>query len=67
MVWVGYVLLSISAEGYLQASGAALMIVLIIKVSGVALLDKSLKKRKPGYDDYMRRTSGFFPWTPKKY
>jgi steroid 5-alpha reductase family enzyme len=38
---------------------------LIIKVSGVALLEKSLKEQKPQYKDYIDRTSAFFPWFPK--
>jgi steroid 5-alpha reductase family enzyme len=39
---------------------------LIIKVSGVALLEKTLKSSRPGYADYVRRTSAFIPWFPKK-
>jgi steroid 5-alpha reductase family enzyme len=30
------------------------------------MLERSLAKRKPGYADYMARTSGFFPRPPKK-
>jgi len=41
-----------------------LMSLLIIKVSGVALLEKGLGSTKPGYRDYVRRTSAFFPWPP---
>jgi steroid 5-alpha reductase family enzyme len=42
------------------------MTLLIIKVSGVALLEKSLKEQKPQYRDYIQKTSSFFPWIPKK-
>jgi steroid 5-alpha reductase family enzyme len=35
---------------------------LLMKVSGVALLEKTLIKTKPEYHDYVRRTSAFFPW-----
>lgn len=34
--------------------------------SGAPLLEHGLKKRRPGYDDYIRRTSGFFPLPPKR-
>jgi steroid 5-alpha reductase family enzyme len=34
--------------------------------SGAPLLERSLKKHRPGYEDYIRRTSGFFPLPPKK-
>jgi steroid 5-alpha reductase family enzyme len=37
---------------------------LLVKVSGVPLLEESMKK-KPGYLDYARRTSVFVPWFPK--
>jgi steroid 5-alpha reductase family enzyme len=34
-------------------------------VSGVALLEKTLKDTKPGYKEYMETTSAFIPWFPK--
>jgi len=42
------------------------MTLLIIKVSGVALLEKTLSESKPQYREYIQRTSSFFPWFPKK-
>ena len=46
--------------------GSLLMTALIIKVSGVALLEKTLKEAKPQYREYIEKTSSFFPWFPKK-
>lgn len=34
--------------------------------AGKPLLEKQMAATKPGYADYMRRTSGFFPLSPKK-
>jgi steroid 5-alpha reductase family enzyme len=65
-VWWGFALFSISSGSYVPALGSLLMTALIIKVSGVALLEKSLKSDKPEYADYIRRTSSFLPWFPKK-
>lgn len=65
-VWWGYGLLCLSAGSYLPVIGSLLMTLLIIKVSGVALLEKTLKNRKPEYDEYIRKTSPFIPWFPKK-
>jgi len=65
-VWWGFGIISISAGGYLPALGSLLMTALIIKVSGVALLEKSLSSGKPGYKEYVERTSAFLPWFPKK-
>ena len=42
-----------------------LMTFLLLKVSGVALLEKGLGSTKPGYEEYVRRTSAFLPWPPK--
>ena len=33
---------------------------LIVKVSGVAMLERTLKHTKPAYQDYVRRTNAFF-------
>jgi steroid 5-alpha reductase family enzyme len=38
---------------------------LLTKWSGVPLLERGLKKNRPGYDEYVRRTPSFFPWFPK--
>jgi steroid 5-alpha reductase family enzyme len=64
--WWGYGLLSMAAGSFLPALGSLLMTALIIKVSGVALLEKSLVSDKPGYREYVERTSAFIPWFPKK-
>ncbi len=45
--------------------GPLLLTFLLMKWSGVPLLEHSLKKRRPGYEDYIRRTSSFFPLPPK--
>jgi len=42
------------------------MTALIIKVSGVSLLEKNLKDSKPQYKEYIENTSAFIPWIPKK-
>ena len=33
--------------------------------TGKKLLEKDIGDRRPDYADYVRRTSGFFPWPPK--
>jgi steroid 5-alpha reductase family enzyme len=65
-VWWGYGLISIAAGSYLAALGSVLMTALIIKISGVALLERSLKEQKPQYLEYTKRTSAFIPWFPKR-
>jgi steroid 5-alpha reductase family enzyme len=65
-VWWGYGLICIASGSFLPALSSLLMTALIIKVSGVALLEKTLKDDKPQYRDYIEKTSSFFPWFPKK-
>jgi len=65
-VWFGYTLICVSAGSYWPVLGSVLMTALIIKVSGVALLEKTLNSTKPGYQEYVRKTSAFVPWFPRK-
>lgn len=65
-VWFGYALICLSAGSYIPVLGSVLMTALIIKVSGVALLEKTLNNSKPGYQEYVRKTSAFIPWFPSK-
>lgn len=65
-VWWAFGLFSIAVSSYLPVLGSILMTALIIKVSGVVLLEKSLKDKKPEYKEYIEKTSAFLPWPPKK-
>jgi steroid 5-alpha reductase family enzyme len=42
-----------------------MMTFLLVRISGVALLERTLAEKKPGYREYMEKTSAFFPWFPK--
>jgi steroid 5-alpha reductase family enzyme len=65
-VWWGFAFFCMAAGSYWPALGSLLMTALIIKVSGVVLLEKNLKNSKPQYAEYVRKTSAFIPWFPKK-
>lgn len=43
----------------------AFMTFLLLRVSGVALLEKDIADRRPDYAAYIRRTSAFVPWPPR--
>jgi steroid 5-alpha reductase family enzyme len=67
MVWWGFFLLAVATPGgWWTFYSPVLMTFLLMKVSGVALLEQSLRETKPQYRDYVERTSAFFPWPPKK-
>ena len=42
------------------------MTVLLLRVSGVTLLEKTLKETKPQYKEYIETTSAFVPWFPRE-
>jgi len=66
IVWWAYAIFSIASQNYWSFIGSIIMTLLIVKVSGVALLEKSLKDKKLEYLEYIRKTNSFFPWFPKK-
>ncbi|MGD2154815.1 MAG: DUF1295 domain-containing protein [Gemmatimonadales bacterium] len=67
MVWWGFFLFAAATPGALWTIySPLLMTVLLMRVSGVALLERRLADVKPGYRDYVERTNAFFPWFPKK-
>lgn len=48
------------------AFAPALMTFLLLRVSGVALLERTIARRRPAYEEYAARTSAFVPWFPKR-
>ena len=65
-VWWGIALVAAeSGLGAIGIVGAVVMTVLLRRVSGVTLLERSLSKRRAGYDDYIARTSPFVPRPPR--
>jgi len=65
-MWWAYYLVAAAAGGFLTVFSPILMTTLLLRVSGVALLEKSLKETKPKYKEYVETTSAFIPWFPRK-
>lgn len=64
-LWWGLGLIAIDGTGWwLLALSPALMTFLLLRVSGVTLLEADLARSKPGYRDYIARTSAFIPRRP---
>jgi steroid 5-alpha reductase family enzyme len=64
-VWWGLYFLALGAGGWWTAFSPLLMTVLLLKVSGVALLEQDINQRRPAYRDYAARTNAFFPGPPR--
>jgi steroid 5-alpha reductase family enzyme len=66
LVWWGMYLLTASTPGgWWFIVSPLVMTFLLLRVSGVTLLEKTIIASRPGYDDYVRRTSAFIPRPPK--
>jgi steroid 5-alpha reductase family enzyme len=67
MVWWGLFLIALrTPAGWLGAIGPLLMTWLLLRVSGVPMLERSLRRTRPGYDGYRRRVPAFFPRPPRR-
>jgi len=66
VIWWGIGLFCLATNTYLPLVGVIVMTYLLLKVSGVSLLERSLSKTKSGYGNYIETTSSFIPWFPKK-
>lgn len=64
-VWWGFFLLALSAGGWWSVIGPLIMSVLLMKVSGVTLTEKTIEERRPAYRAYKQHTSAFFPTPPR--
>lgn len=64
--WLAYVPLAIGAPwGWLSLAAPLVMAFLLLKMSGVPLLEAEMAQRKKGYAEYVRTTSLLIPWPPK--
>ena len=61
-VWWGFYLLALSAGAWWSIVGPLIMSFLLLRFSGVRLLERDIGERRPAYAEYVRRTNAFFPW-----
>lgn len=67
LVWWGYFCFALATPGsWWSLYSPLLMTLLLMRVSGVALLERRLREVKAGYGDYVRSTNAFFPWLPRR-
>lgn len=67
LVWWGFFAIALAVPGGIYTVVSPIvMTTLLLRVSGVALLERSLAKTKPGYADYVARTNAFLPGPPRR-
>lgn len=64
-VWWGFYLIALAAGAWWSIIAPLLMTLLLLKISGVALLEKDIVERRPAYLVYVRNVNAFIPWFPK--
>jgi steroid 5-alpha reductase family enzyme len=66
-VWWGLWLIAVDAGlGLWSMPGPILITVLLTRWSGVPTVEGSMRRKRPDYEAYVQRTSGFIPMLPKK-
>ena len=66
LLWWGIWVMAVgSGAAWWTLVGPALMTFLLVRVSGVAMLESDMAERRPGYAEYIRKTSAFIPRPPK--
>jgi steroid 5-alpha reductase family enzyme len=65
-VWWSFYLFSLNSGHYLTILSPLLMTLLLLKISGVTLQEKTISSRRPEYEDYKKMTNTFFPGPRKR-
>lgn len=60
-IWWSFFLFALASGGWWSIASPLLMSILLLKVSGVAMLEKTISTRRPKYAEYIRSTNAFFP------
>lgn len=63
--WWGFFLIAAAAGGWITIFSPIIMSYLLVRVSGKAMLERDMVRKKPEYRDYIEGTSGFVPWFPE--
>jgi steroid 5-alpha reductase family enzyme len=64
-IWWGYFCIAWAAGAWWSVVSPIFMTFLLVKVTGVKLLEAEIATRRPAYADYIKRTSAFIPLKPK--
>lgn len=65
-IWWSFYLFALSSGAWWTVYAPVLMSFLLLRVSGVAMLEKTIGERRPAYADYVANTNAFFPGFPAR-
>jgi steroid 5-alpha reductase family enzyme len=64
-IWWAFYLFAVAAGGWWTIVSPVLSTWLLLRLSGVALLERTIVERRPDYRDYIARTNAFLPGPPR--
>ena len=65
LIWWGFYFVALSSGGWFTILGPILITWLLLKFSGVVMLEETIVQRRPAYRDYIANTNAFIPGRPK--
>jgi steroid 5-alpha reductase family enzyme len=67
LVWWGIFMITLATPlGWWTMISPIIITIVLLKMTGVSLMEKAIVHTRPKYQDYIRRTNAFIPWFPKK-
>jgi steroid 5-alpha reductase family enzyme len=67
LIWWGIFIVTLSTPGsWWTVISPIIVTAVLLKMTGIPLTEEALVKRRPGYENYIKRTSAFVPWRPAK-
>jgi steroid 5-alpha reductase family enzyme len=66
LIWWGFFLFALPAGAWWTVVGPLLLTYMLLKFSGVTLMEQTIVERRPTYRAYIARTNAFIPGTPKE-
>ena len=67
LMWWGIFIITMAVpSGWLTIVSPVMITYLLLRVSGIPMTENVVRKSRPGYEEYIKNTSSFFPWFPRK-
>jgi steroid 5-alpha reductase family enzyme len=67
LIWWGFFVITLSTpNNWWTVISPLIITAVLLKMTGIPLTEETIVKTRPGYRDYVQRTSAFVPWFPRK-
>ena len=66
LIWWGFYIFAVPTGAWWTLAGPLLLTYMLLKFSGVTLMEQTIVDRRPAYREYIARTNAFIPGPPKQ-